>query len=196
MNTLTHNSTSTMRRRGLSLVEALIALAITAMLLTAIAAAFTSTAEAMQINDQFFRASQASRVSVARVMSQARRGLVSEKDAYSLVPLADNQTISYIRMLTPSVNQPDPTKTVYDELIYKYDSTAKELQMYPVVNNVIGTKHVLAHDVTAASFTVGLGQDANKATCVSRLSMAITVTEGSNIVRLSGAAVPRVTLSY
>jgi prepilin-type N-terminal cleavage/methylation domain-containing protein len=175
------------RSRGLSLIEMLIALAITATLLTAIAAAFSSTTAAMKINDEFFHASQAARVSLARVMGQARRGMVSEKDAYNTtVNLTDDQSIAYIRLITDA-NQ---------EMIYKYDSTAQEFQLYQVVNNVVGTKHVLAHHVTAANFTVGIGTDANNSKCVSRLTLAITVKEGENSVLLSGSAVPRATLSY
>jgi prepilin-type N-terminal cleavage/methylation domain-containing protein len=60
-------------RAGLSLVEVLIALAITAMLLTAVAAAYSASAKAIEVNDQFFRASQAARVSVNRITSELRR---------------------------------------------------------------------------------------------------------------------------
>ncbi len=60
-------------RAGLSLIEVLISLAITAMLLTAVATAFAATAKAIEINDQFFRASQAARVSVNRIASELRK---------------------------------------------------------------------------------------------------------------------------
>lgn len=62
-----------LRRRGLSLVEVLISLAITAMLLTAVSAAYVASAQAIEINDQFFRASQAARVSVTRISSELRK---------------------------------------------------------------------------------------------------------------------------
>src|SRR5215218_3043001 len=60
-------------RAGLSLVEVLIALSITAMLLTAVAAAFSASAKAIELNDQFFRATQAARVSVNRIVADLRR---------------------------------------------------------------------------------------------------------------------------
>ena len=60
-------------RRGLSLVEVLIALAITATLLTAVSAAYVASAQAIEVNDQFFRASQAARVSVMRISSELRK---------------------------------------------------------------------------------------------------------------------------
>ena len=61
------------RRRGLSLVEVLIALAITATLLTAVSAAYVASAQAIEVNDQFFRATQAARVSVTRISSELRK---------------------------------------------------------------------------------------------------------------------------
>ena len=61
------------RRRGMSIVEVLISLAIVAMLLTAVAAAFSSSAQIIETNDQFFRASQAARVSLTRMMKREGR---------------------------------------------------------------------------------------------------------------------------
>src|SRR4051812_7948867 len=64
---------SSLRARGLSLVECLISLAITALLLTGVAAAFRASAAAIKINDQFFRASQAARISLNQIMTEVRR---------------------------------------------------------------------------------------------------------------------------
>src|SRR5262249_673847 len=61
------------RCRGLSLVEVVISLAISAMLLTAVAAAFSASANAIEIKDQFFRATQAARVSLNQVLTEVRR---------------------------------------------------------------------------------------------------------------------------
>lgn len=68
------------RFHGLSLVEALMSLAISAMLLTAVGAAYRASAQAIEMNDQFFRASQAARVSINQIMAEVRRcqsGVVS-----------------------------------------------------------------------------------------------------------------------
>ena len=46
-------------RAGLGMVEAMISLAIAASLLTAVAMAFRASADAVDQNDQFFRATQA-----------------------------------------------------------------------------------------------------------------------------------------
>jgi prepilin-type N-terminal cleavage/methylation domain-containing protein len=60
-------------RKGMSLAEVLIGLAITASLLTAVAAAFQASASGITLNDQFTRASQAARVSVNQIMAQVRK---------------------------------------------------------------------------------------------------------------------------
>src|SRR5205085_1077278 len=60
-------------RKGLSLAEVMISLAISAMLLTAVAAAFTASSEAIEQNDEFFRASQAARVSMNQILTECRR---------------------------------------------------------------------------------------------------------------------------
>ena len=61
------------RRRGLGLVELLVSLAIAASLLTAVAAAYAATTSAIQMNDEFFRASQAARVSINQIMAEVRK---------------------------------------------------------------------------------------------------------------------------
>ena len=61
------------RRAGLGLVELLISLAIAASLLTAVAAAYAATTSAIRMNDEFFRASQAARVTINHVMAEVRK---------------------------------------------------------------------------------------------------------------------------
>jgi type II secretory pathway pseudopilin PulG len=67
-----------LRRRGLSLVETMISLVITATLLTAVAAAYSGSARAIQINDQFFRATQTARVTLNQLLSELRQCSVAE----------------------------------------------------------------------------------------------------------------------
>ena len=67
------NKSSRRVRRGLSLIEVMISLAISASLLTAVAMAFNASASAVEMNDQMFRATQAARVSVNQIMTEARR---------------------------------------------------------------------------------------------------------------------------
>jgi len=76
-------------RRGLSLVECLISLAITASLLTAVAAAFHASTSAIEQNDQFYRASQAARVSLNQILTQVRRCQSGVVDTDSLEVMTD-----------------------------------------------------------------------------------------------------------
>jgi prepilin-type N-terminal cleavage/methylation domain-containing protein len=78
-----------LRRRGLSLAECLISLAITASLLTAAAAAFHASTQAIEDNDQFYRASQAARVSLNQIMTQVRRCQSGVVDTNSLEVMTD-----------------------------------------------------------------------------------------------------------
>ena len=59
-------------RRGIGLIEVLIGVAISAILLTAVGAAFASTLRTIEQNDQFFRASQAARVSMNQMLNGIR----------------------------------------------------------------------------------------------------------------------------
>jgi hypothetical protein len=171
-------------RRGLSMVEAMISLVIAATLLTAVGLAFTSTARAMTINDEFFRATQSARVSLTRIIGQVRCGTVNEKDPANGQPYGNGASVSWIELITDT-NQ---------DITYKYDSTAKTLLM---INNATPTRsYVLARNVQDASFVLGMGKNANNADCVSRVSMNISVQVGANLVRLSGAAAPRMMMTY
>ena len=60
-------------RRGMSLPEVLISLTISSLVLTGVAVAWVSSSNVVEQNDQFFRASQAARVCVNQIMTEARR---------------------------------------------------------------------------------------------------------------------------
>jgi Tfp pilus assembly protein PilW len=64
-------------RAGLSLAEAMVALAITSALLVAVAAAFSAASAAVNENDEFFHATQSARVTLNRILNDVRRGTVS-----------------------------------------------------------------------------------------------------------------------
>ena len=70
--------------RGLSLAEAMISLAISAVLLTAIGAAYHASTSAINMNDQFYRATQAARVSLNQILDQVRRCQSGAVDTTSL----------------------------------------------------------------------------------------------------------------
>ncbi|WP_428940064.1 PilW family protein [Fontivita pretiosa] len=72
------------RHRGMSLVEALISLSISAMLLTGVGAAYQASSEAVRHNDQFYRASQAARVSINQIVAEVRKCQSGVVDSDSL----------------------------------------------------------------------------------------------------------------
>jgi len=76
--------TARIRRRGLSLVEAMISLAITALLLSGVAMAYHASTAAIEMNDQFFRATQAARVSLNQILDQVRKCQSGVVDSGSL----------------------------------------------------------------------------------------------------------------
>src|SRR5436190_21986916 len=86
-----------LHRRGLGLVEVMISLASTATLLTAVAAAFRASGDAIDINDHFFKATQSARVSLARMLTQVRRGTpATDTTGTSLHLLTDGgQDVNY-----------------------------------------------------------------------------------------------------
>jgi prepilin-type N-terminal cleavage/methylation domain-containing protein len=85
-------------RRGLSLIEVMISLAISATLLTAVAMAFNASAAAVEMNDQMFRATQAARVSVNQIMTEARRcqsGAITGNSLNLTLASGETRTYSY-----------------------------------------------------------------------------------------------------
>ena len=71
-------------RRGVGLFELMISLAIAATLLTAVAMAYQVTTRAMQMNEQFARATQSARVSVNQMMSDVRKSTSKTTDDVTL----------------------------------------------------------------------------------------------------------------
>jgi prepilin-type N-terminal cleavage/methylation domain-containing protein len=136
------------QRAGLSLVEVLIALAITAMLLTAVAAAYSASAKAIEINDQFFRASQAARVSVNRICSELRQcqgGAVTPPNTLEI------------------------TTAIGQKHAYSYDSVNKRLLLtvgaapdsvtYPVASNVQSLTFFSDGDSVGMNIVVAVGNN-------------------------------------
>ncbi|MGH7180054.1 MAG: hypothetical protein ACREJC_21935 [Tepidisphaeraceae bacterium] len=119
-----------LRARGTSLVEVLIAGAITAMLLGAVAAATYASSAAIEMNDQFFRSSQAARVAVNRIVTEAR-GCQSG--------VVDSTTIT----LTNSVGQ---------KMTYSLDAQTHCLNL-TLESLPTPETHTLARNVSSVSFT-------------------------------------------
>jgi prepilin-type N-terminal cleavage/methylation domain-containing protein len=170
-------ATFTARRRGLSLPEVMISLSITVLLLTATAAAFNASAQAVSMNDKFFRASQSSRVSLNQVLTEIRRC-----DAVSV-------TTTYVDVIRPAEDM--TPGEVFRR--FAYDSVNQKLtvQIFQA-GNVGGPVRTLASNVTAVTFgPADMVKDANQAWVVVRVPVSVTVTVGNNAITLNGAAAPR-----
>jgi type II secretory pathway pseudopilin PulG len=84
------------RRRALSLIEMMISLVITVLLLVGVGVAFQASSAAIDMNDQFYRAQQAARVSMNQIMSQVRQCQSGVVDTSSLELTTDaGQDVTY-----------------------------------------------------------------------------------------------------
>jgi Tfp pilus assembly protein PilW len=181
-------------RRGLGMVEAMISLSITAALLTAVSAAFKASAQAIQANDEFFRSTQAARVSLNRILGQIRNGAVDDASTANSLHLITND------LKDSAGNVIKAGKDVTYRLVTEPDAAKGPMRLV-MLDNATGQTYELARNVTTTittttPFTVELGKDYNNADCVTRVSVAISVKVGNNEVRLSGAAAPRRNLTY
>ena len=181
-------------RRGLGMIEAMIALAITAALLTAVGAAFTASAKAMTVNDEFFRSTQAARVALQRILWQVRNGSVDDTSTANSLHLITNTVYD------DSGNVIKQPQDVTYSLVTESDPTKGPMRLV-MVNNANNQTYELAKNVTTAvssssPFVVELGQDYNNTTCVSRVSVVLAVKVGVNEVLVSGAAAPRRNMAY
>ncbi len=157
------------RRAGLGLVEAMIALAITAALLTAVAAAFSASSAAINENDEFFMATQGGRVALSRILTQVRRGTVSTES-----------TAQQLTLIT------DSGKTHR----YTIDLTDKVIKL-TIVESGVETTHVLARTISAGTFTYEMGNDYDGNPCVKRVAMTLTVEKNNNRILFSGTGTCR-----
>jgi hypothetical protein len=182
MNTRNVNRGGGRRRSALSLSELLISLAITASLLTAIAAAFSSSATVIENNDKFFRATQAGRVAINQILAEVRRC-----DSVEVSP-------TQIEILQAHELRPanEKTRTI------KYDAANKQLVLFiTYMNDTKSANFPLAPCVVSPTpFSCDTAEDDNHTTYVTRVSVALEVKVGNNTVRLSGSAAPRRSLKF
>jgi type II secretory pathway pseudopilin PulG len=136
-------------RRGLSLVEALIALSITAMLLTSVAAAFHASTAAIEMNDQFYRASQSARVSLNQILDGVRKcqsGVVDTSTLTLTTELGQDRTYSLngtnlmMTLTLPGDTTPSSFKLASNIKTLKFDTDGKSISM--LVTVAVGTNQV------------------------------------------------------
>jgi prepilin-type N-terminal cleavage/methylation domain-containing protein len=182
------NITRRRRRRGLSLIEIMIALAIAATLLTAAAAAFNASSNVVQTNDEFFRATQAARVSLHQILTNVRRASSVEDNRDPVTRVADTHKLQ----LTTARNDDGSGQ---DLLTYRYLPANQKLMLL-TDEDLTDPDYTLASNVATLAFNIEMGKDYNNSDVPVRVDVSITVKVGGNSVTLSGSAAPRRNIIY
>jgi prepilin-type N-terminal cleavage/methylation domain-containing protein len=154
-------------RKAFTLVECLISLAITAMLMAAVAAAFKASAVNYGENEEMFWTINNARQAMARMTTQLRTG-------YSVDPTADTNEVSFF--------------TADDEDI-TYDFESAEQKLYLVKNGTAPLqRYALCSNVVAANF---IKTPTNDGLDCKSVQISLTVRSGDTRRTLSSAAVIR-----
>jgi prepilin-type N-terminal cleavage/methylation domain-containing protein len=161
------------RRTGFTLIELLLALAITAILLTAVALAFNASVINYRENEDIFKAINNARQSLFRITSQLRTAI-----------LVDD---------TAPANECSMRTAAGENITYRYDNTAHVL--YLITNdNPTDEDYVLCSNVNSVTFTkdsfveVIAGVPTVK---VKSVQIAISVASDGVEKKLAAAAVVR-----
>ena len=150
---------------GFTIAELLIALAITSILLVAVAVAFNASITNYRENEDIFKAVNNARQAMFRVTSQLRTGLVDpnvlSEDRCKLL-CADGSTVTY-----------------------RYDNTDNKLYLY---DHDTGNDYVLCDNVTAMTFRK---DNSTPTGDVRSVQISMTVVSGNFQRTVSAAAVVR-----
>ena len=155
-------------KSGFTIVELLISLAITAILITAVAVAFNASAMNYRENEKLFKTVNSARQALYRITTQLRTA-----DAVDPTT-ADNLCTFY--------QSQDPN----DLITYNYDSTAKTL--YLIDSNSVS--HTLCENVTAMTFTKNSAV-VEGLTIVKSVQITMIVSQDNVTQNFSAAAVIR-----
>jgi len=160
---------------GFTVVECLLVLAISAMLLTAIGAAFNASLTNYQENEQMFRAVNNARQALARMTSEIRtaNGVDASQPANRCVFLSatdPNQIITYEFRGPTDSNDPNTLQLM-----------------------IGGNEYLLCDNVTAATFTK---TPASNGTDSKSVQISLTVQAGQVEKTLAAAAVVRRDLEF
>ena len=153
------------KKSGFTIVEILIALAISGILLTAVAFAFQSSIMNYNENENIFKSINGARQALSRITTQLRTANSVDPDA------PDNQCIFY---------------TSDNELI-TYDYRSADNKLYLVTNS---TDYVLCENVTAMTFTKNTVIE-DSITKVKSVQISMTVQNDNIIKTISAASVIR-----
>jgi prepilin-type N-terminal cleavage/methylation domain-containing protein len=157
-------------RRGFTIVECLISLAITAILLTAVATAFNASVINYGENEQMSKTINNARQALTRMTSQLRTG-------HTVDPAAAANRCNFFTASN-------------EDISYLYNSVDGRLYL---VTNSNGNQYVLCNNVTAATFTKVPTDDGLDCKSV---QISLTVRAGDFQRTLAAAAVIRRNLPF
>jgi hypothetical protein len=181
------------KRAGLSLPEAMISLAITSLLLVAVATAFTNASQAIELNDTFFRCTQAARITMDQILGEIRN--------CDSMDMSVANTIKIIRPPASSgglyAGQANETER---DFVYDAANQRITLQIF-YSGGTSSPVYELASNVSAAALgPPTMGTDYNGATIPVQVPLTLTVQTGvgneQSIIVLNGSAAPRRATKY
>jgi prepilin-type N-terminal cleavage/methylation domain-containing protein len=168
-------------RTGLTLVEMLISLVITALLMTSVAVALKAMISAQAENSDIADVTQMSRVVLSRMMSDVRNA--------DSISLPSSQSLS----ITPTTNAQGITQMTYT-------MSAGSLYFTQTVGGAVSAQPLIVPDanVTINSFNVSRVTFTVTGTTTATRSVTATLNlkVGSNPLNVTASACPRRNLSY
>ncbi len=154
--------------RGFTIPELLITLAITGLLLAAIAAVFNASVMNYRTNEDIIRVTNNTRQALSRITSQLRT-------AEAVDP---NSPANECTLVTAGG----------ENITFRYSSSDNKLYL---TDNSTGSDYVLCDNVTAMTFTRQTGIDDDGETFVKSVQISMTLVSGSAERKVSAAAVIR-----
>lgn len=159
------------RVKGFTLIEVLIAISVTALLLTAVAAALFASAESYSVNEDVFNATNPARLALLRITADIR----------SAQAVAVSEASTQCSLVTSAGS----------DITYSYDSSNDIL--YLITNDDTTDKnYVLCRNITDVTFSRTTVE--GDSTAIKDVKISITSTSGSCTETISSAAVLRTNL--
>lgn len=158
------------RSGAFTMVECLIALAISAVLLAAVAVAFNASAVNYRENEKMYRTMNSARQALTRMTSQLR-------------------TADAVQLVAPA-NECSLITAAGDDITYEFRLADNTLYL---ITNSDGSEYVLCDNVTAATFSI---TPTETGMACKSVQMSLTVQDGGFTRTLSAAAVIRKNLAF
>ena len=166
-------------RRGLSLIEVLIALSISTALLVAIGFAFHASIQAIEVNDAYFQCTQNARVALGQLVIDVRRA----------DEIWVNPSGSSIRVTRPAAEL--SPHEIYREFSFDAERQRITCQVF-YAGEIPGPLTVFAPCVTACSFgPAGLSVDGRAKPIPLSVPLHITCSQRGASVSLNATVAPR-----